>query len=295
MQACYYVSDNLKRVLADVRKVHSAQCSAIKFGSQRRYFNLLFQRLCDMRKEHIAEVPGQSQLVGVATRKSSVALTVSKADLSELGFFPLSSKQNIYMCRHCRMVPVQFRAQGSIVFEKNYTEARSHSKNCKKESFDLSICAETLGEVLSSFGKMENVNRGEIDELLTKLISEAVCGNEELTRVFSKVVLAMLVRQGENSSYKSQEMKDEEHLQLTKGLWSSFPRTVKYEELAKTFEAFVVSKNLKLSPQLLDHPAMNKYLTLISPSLSFPNSSDEEAGPILTPSVPPEESNSGMP
>ena len=53
LQKCPHVPEDVKRALARLKMIHSAQCASLRFGSQRRFFNLVFERLKDAPNDEI--------------------------------------------------------------------------------------------------------------------------------------------------------------------------------------------------------------------------------------------------
>jgi hypothetical protein len=67
MQNCYLVPDELKRALYQLKRIHSAQCASLKFGSQRRYFNLVFDRLRKVNEAGGVHVPETAEVASPST------------------------------------------------------------------------------------------------------------------------------------------------------------------------------------------------------------------------------------
>jgi hypothetical protein len=253
MQACPFVPVNVKRSLANLRKIHSAQCSK-KFGAQRRYFNILYARLLPASAGG-TDQQGQSHVV--AARSQSPRHT-----LSSLGFLELPTTERarcqLTLCSRCRMVPVQFRARGAIFTERpSLTRAKDHYLNCKGSELDLTLARDTLKAAATALGQTtsELAQRDSFKEL----VGAAVGGHEELCRTFS---LDMVV------TTEQQECNLE--------LWKAFPDSVDFESVQKAFQ--VVASELEGCPQDLRlHPDLLAYMLLIAPGMKIPDSATESS------------------
>ncbi|GKY97216.1 hypothetical protein MPSEU_000680000 [Mayamaea pseudoterrestris] len=95
-QNCQYVSAELKIALSNVRKLHSLQCSSLKFGAQRRFFNILYQRLSQLT-ETMSEIPALEIDAVVANAATSLETLLFDHGFMQVG--------DTFQCIRCRMVP----------------------------------------------------------------------------------------------------------------------------------------------------------------------------------------------
>jgi len=179
MQRCEYINDDLKHALATVRKLHSSQISALQFGAQRRFFNILFTRLSKYRSG--TSVPIEQPP------------PASLPEYSEFGFGDFSAQNDVLVqCLNCRQLPVCFQAAGSIWVHKSPSESamRAHQEECTGQTVNLcrpiailkSIREEDLGAASplvqhDTFKKLISICLGEnlslVDSVLTALATEA--------------------------------------------------------------------------------------------------------------------------
>jgi len=103
MQVCLYTPDDLKRALANLRKIHSAQCSSLQFGSQRQFFNILFARLSE------ASGVGKSLEAGDDANESETAPT--NDFLARSGFLHIPGQR-------CRMAPTVSSSQLDLLGQR---------------------------------------------------------------------------------------------------------------------------------------------------------------------------------
>ena len=146
MQVCVYVNVRLKQALTDTRKYHSKQCASVTFGSQRKFFNILCDRLSnDPNTLAVDEMSDTAPLI-----------------LSQYGFMEIpmpDPTQNLTMCTHCRMVPIQFRAPDSFgVGPISVERIQKHGRTCQRSSLYLTATVDALDEVIrTDFGNDVNV------------------------------------------------------------------------------------------------------------------------------------------
>lgn len=251
MQACAYVPELLKRALANTRRIHSAQCVSIKFGSQRRYFNLLFDRL-----NRAARSPEGKE---VSTTQSGNTAT-TESFLSQFGFIEVPTKdimKAIFICQHCRMVPIQFRSRDSTFIGKPPVDfVQQHSLLCKKSSLNLEIVAEALENVLqSTFGNdLSILDR----DTFKAMIRSAVGNNATLGAVLTDDVKRVLYQQRTGGS-------EDTNCDQSKDLWNTFPCSVSFSSVESAFRSLACEVG-DMSLHLKDHPVLIQYLLLISPS-----------------------------
>lgn len=290
MQACYLVPVDLKKALVNLRKLHSAQCSALVFGGQRSFFRSLFQRLHEAQAEADASSTGAT-LVG------------SKETLDSLGFFQLNSSvgQTVRMCKRCRMIPAVFRARDAVSYDRlSLSRARLHRSVCQEDGLDLALCVESFRAAAAAVGKdpitlIESAS-------FQALVHVAVGENVDLTRVFVEDIAHELSQLAGLHGSKTERIRDfpksaspGTHAELDdnlstaifdrsdnrRGLWKRFPVYVSFTEIESAYQE--MRDALGIALQLREVPALLDYLMIISPSLSVtdgpetnePGSSDE--------------------
>jgi len=286
MQACSYVPANLKRALANTRKIHSNQCSSLRFGSQRRFFTLLFDRL--RRQRHVGCVeendtaasslvtaPGSGPVSSAPVESSqpeSVPETKgSSSDFYKYGFLEAG---NVITCAKCRMVPIQFRAGGSVFIARKPAAAdmEDHSSKCKTDSFDLEIISRVLYDV-------ERVDcRGNADILRSRtfreLVGACVADRFDLSAIFVDDAVELVSRKRSlDSTNGGKDRVSPSSGSLpgrpTKGLWSRFPAELDRVKIIDAFKALALEYSDTLSPRMRDNPALVKFLLLIAPALDL--------------------------
>ena len=284
MQNCQFLPADIKRTLASLRRIHSQQIAHLKVGSQRRYFNLLYERL---RKVPVPNIPtsaiskaksppvksrstsrGESR--SAASSRSRVTRRSENGDdaiLTSFGFFeaPVQS----FFCARCRMVPLSFRARGSLSFARPTLEFMTeHSEACKEDGFDLWFVVESFKKLLKTEFDLSCMT----DPLFKEVIQESLGGNGDLTSIFT----SELVKVYQMSRHGGVTRAVESYVKAkSQGLWCMFPKTVDNAKVAQAFEKFAATKK-GMSPQLADHSALVSFLLLISPSLSMPGQQPEE-------------------
>jgi len=263
MQNCPYLPADLKRALSATRKIHSKQCSSLRFGSQRRFFNLLFDRLRQFRREHKDACDNQSA-PSMVTEKGPQEKFVN------FGFISVPAEEQLFrvaICRYCRMVPIQFRAQGSVIYdEAAICLAHTHSLACKKDCFDFGLASCMLKQALQSIGLAHEDVKGR-DSFKT-LIEEAVNGNEEIARLFSEDILNLIEHQQDRQ--RSSGIHNE-IVHRSKGLWKALPTCVDNKRVEQAFAAFATDVR-GASSELRHHPTFADFLLLISPTLTVDSS-----------------------
>lgn len=269
MQACPCIPDRMKRALANLRKIHSAQCSSLQFGSQRRYFNLLHERV--KRAEKNRPVVDKDESITAPSE-------VDDEFILKHGFFKIPAKEdseNQFICKRCRMVPLQFRARGSVhVGTADADLMEQHSILCKKDAFDLSVISEAMDELIrTTFDDDVSI----IDHpSFHSLIRIAVGGHDGLYRAFTKCVknLVLRIRSEEPVETESDDF-------VLANLWNAFPLSVDYESLKDVFGEVTDVVDGMMSDDIRDYPMFARYLMLLSPALIVPDRElDEIEGDI---------------
>jgi hypothetical protein len=249
MQNCPHMPPPLKRAFQHVRKLHSAQCSGLAFGSQRRFFNKVYAKL------KLIPIPRDLAIIAPVKQKLSIRTTVvDSKTLQNHSFVSGGGLMTPYwQCLACRMVPFEFRALGSLDYAcPTIVALQHHVSICQKDGIHLGWVKLAASELRPKY------KGGKLNELLERLVRVVVGGDEELTRLFATC--------GTNEEYQ---------LSSTSGLWRRLPSSVDYNQVQSVFEG--VAKELGLSStRLLDHPKWIRYLQLVSPCFQCPIVEEEE-------------------
>ena len=221
MQNCYNVSVELKRALSNLRKIHSAQCASLMFGSQRRFFGRVSEKLKsipignhpahNVDKNNAQSPRGTSTTItrhkGAASRSLAEPQSsrVSALDPSLLSRYCFARGNCYAQCLRCRMVAFELRAPGSLfldntaVSEDLESSIRKHHAECMEDGLHLEAAAHALFEALTAAFYVES---GEPEEMIIKraaekmytsvefprLIGSVLGGQRELTRLFSQEI-----------------------------------------------------------------------------------------------------------
>lgn len=257
MQACDFVPVEIKRALVNLRKLHSSQCSSLRFGSQRRYFNHLFSRL-------------QGMFNGTGAPDLAVVPFEQKETLESLGFMKMSnpSGQLVHFCRSCRMVPAAFRARDAVCYDRlSLSRARTHRSMCKGDGLDLDL-------VVSAYTALAAAWERDPVELIQKdtfrgLVLSVVAGHEDLARVFTEDVLSMLQNHSSPSALTGNSSADTNGRSATSGgLWRHFPREVSFDDVNVAY--LKLAADLEVSLTLRESTILLDYLMIISPTFWVP-------------------------
>ena len=278
MQNCQFVPANIKRALADLRKIHSGQCQNLAFGAQRRYFNVLYSRLKGVplpdKPKQAATPSHSSPSAPKGKARGRITRGSENSDdfvLAQFGFFEAPCQS--FLCSRCRMIPLPFRARGSLCFARPAIDFMSdHNKACKENGFDLWFVVESLKRLLQgrSQFKVEHIT----DPLFREIILACFGGDEDLATIFTTEIVKyyQMSRHGGVTNAVENYIKAK-----SEGLWCNFPSSVDSAKVLRAFERFAETVD-GMSPKLHDHRDLVIYLVLISPSLSLPeedeNSSD---------------------
>jgi hypothetical protein len=256
MQNCYLVPDELKRALFHLKKIHSAQCSSLKFGSQRRYFNLVFDRLRKVNASGGVTVPETHAVTSPTTNNDSAVPTTTARELDKEALAEYHFAEGPFgslVCQRCRMVPFEFRAPGSTLLQRPATSDAlcDHADACQKDSLDLTFCAKTLQEFLQESNlTIENLSH----PLFKQMVIHAMGGDSDLVPIFTDAVCHIL---------ETGSASNDDGMWNTAGLWLNFPSVIDVEAVASAVDDFVKAMELKDDAYIL------RYLHLISPALYY--------------------------
>jgi hypothetical protein len=259
-QKCPFTPEETKRALANLKKIHSTQCSSLRFGSQRRFFNTVFNRLRMVKLDQVdLPVVGENGETAQPPQSSSAADEANSDVLLECGF--LETRDDCYECQLCRMVPYALRAQDSVAIGRPSLEyVRGHEKCCKKNSFDLGNAANALKTAVAKYPALsgEGVMHS---PSFTKVVREAVAGNDDLTMVFTGGVAQAMMGDRKAADGDPQDGSNE-----WKGLWGEFPSRVDTGAVFTAFKEFAVTVP-DLEPDLAKERRFLRFFQIISPAL----------------------------
>lgn len=262
MQACPGIPVELKGALYDLRKIHSMQCQNLVFGSQRKFFNKVFDKLLQVPiPESVLQAlpPIQSPVKKVAPSYAvsyGAVSTISDETLQKHSFSmgpALDGFPEFYECQRCRAVPFVFRATGCLHHSRPSSEVVvKHVAKCQGDGICLGYVKKEFDGLTEDFEYLSEL------QPFRDLVRHVVGNDDELTELFCNPEVS-----GEKD---------------TSGWWRRLPTTVDFDRAQKLFEA--VASDLKLPSKLLkDQPKLLGYLQTISPSFQLPHdSSENEAG-----------------
>ena len=248
MQACPFIPEDLKRALVDLRKLHSAQCASIKFGSQRRYFNRLFDRL-----KRIKSLYGEEPRPGRSHADAPI-------DLEEAGFLQLPNRSapTLFVCSRCNMVPIQFRAAGSFFSQRPSTASvRDHKLRCAGGKLDLTLVIEAFRTAAASLNKdpHEILSLESFKTVMKHAIDPG--GNDLFYALYHGI--QSILDNGNSARACITERGD---------LWMSFSARSNYAKVRDAFKGFAAELRCD-SSNLEDHPDMYSFLLMIAPNMGL--------------------------
>jgi len=237
MQRCLYCPQSVKIALANLKKIHSAQVSNMKFGSQRKYFGRLHDRLQQVDVPSF-EIPVSKNQI----KRDSSTLKRARGDpacaridndfVFQCGFVAVNSSQ--FHCRHCRMVPLCFRARNSVVNETpTRTFLETHSRECKGDTF-------YLGNVVAAVSKILMANPAiTLDSLLSdeynELMRSVVGDDDDLVHFFTEGLVENMRTEVGTTSTRSSKKED---ARATSGYWKKFNLSLDFDRLTTAYTKF---------------------------------------------------------
>ena len=204
MQHCPKLPFELKQALIQLRKIHSAQCQSLTFGSQRRFFNQVYSMLKEIPIDASLLNPPPSTTPAKAdatprhkNRRShsksaatTATLTSSWTMVSEvLSKYHFAQGSSYIQCLKCRMVPFELRAPGSLLFHvpDRWTAEQvlqQHSEDCAGDGIHLGLAGHALGQIVLQYGSQSIQGLA-----FTNLVAQVVAGQNSLIRVFTHDIL----------------------------------------------------------------------------------------------------------
>jgi hypothetical protein len=256
MQQCPHLDASLKHALVHLRKIHSQQCSSMTFGSQRRFFNKVYDKLkqIPLTKEQLASFNS----IGATPKESTTSNTSDKQDpiLDSKVFRDHSFVEAgtvgipFWQCLQCRMVPFEFRTVGAVHYVRPLVQhLKQHKSICPGDGISLGWVNAAVRELC------EHYKSDKLDDAIRPLIEIVVGNDPDLTRLF----LGCVATRG-----KSQTPLPE--TETTSGWWRRLPHSVDVSSLQTAFETFATKLELP-SARLMDHPKILRALEIMSPCL----------------------------
>lgn len=263
VQKCSCAPNDIKHALAKLKEIHPAQRSSFRFGSQRHFYKMVIERLKNIPVEDTALSVQGTTRESTASTAYSVGQISTDTVLQESGF--IQTGYGCYECQFCRMVPYALRAPDAVAVGRPTNEyVREHQKHCKGDSFDLRYAASVLKSAVAPHSSL-NGEQIMHSSLFTAVISKAVGGNEELTRVFTGgIEQAMINGQDdadENAKASAQEWR---------GLWSKFPSSIDTDALLTAFKVFAETVP-GLDDDLFKAVPFLRFFQIVSPTITAPS------------------------
>ena len=273
MQNCPYLPPAIKHAFLHLKKLHSAQCAALAFGSQRRYFNKVYAKLKQVPisldvypKQDINDTKTASLS---SSKRSGCALADADAlakfgFVKRIGFIP--TRDDAYQCLRCRMVPFDFRALGAVHFVHPTMDViQKHYTDCKNRGMDLTYFKAEYKKLQSKYTALSPETSGSLRVLIRNLVDD----NDDLVRMFCSAM-------AEDSSA------DKDSASAT---WLQLPQLVDLDKVESAFHDMALDMGLE-SIKLSDHPEWIRFLQMISPGLDCSRYQEEEKaennGPTAT-------------
>jgi len=170
---CPSVPMKLKQTIDVVRKSHTKQCASLPYGSQRRYFKKLFERL--------RNVPIEGVLANTINEpKPQNGINFSSAiQKCEFVRNKNSNGPEYWQCLKCRMVPYDYRAPGSIFFSTPSVGAmEEHRMVCQNDGIYWKSIQSSLKKLCTKYSGVTSVTSLVNMESFVNLV-RSVVGSEE--------------------------------------------------------------------------------------------------------------------
>jgi hypothetical protein len=253
LQKCPYVPEDVKRALTRLKAIHSAQCSSLRFGSQRRFFNLVFERLKDAQNNE-TDILAQEDADLTSQGQRTIPKPTNEAYdmvLAQCGF--IETSDDCFECQFCRMVPLSLRSRDSIAIGLPQVEFfRGHKKICEKDQCNFSNAAEALKIATEEYPSLADGAILSFPKFVAVL--NAALGDKLVEAIVEGLKEAMAF--GRNSELKCK----------SRGLWNMFPTSVDGVKVAIAFKEFADTVP-DLKSDLLNELQFLRFLQIISPSL----------------------------
>lgn len=265
MQKCKFVPEDIRRALYNLKRIHSAQCQSLRFGSQRRFFNLVFERL-EKAPNDEQEIPeggaAESQSMGEPEAASHAATFANDEVLAQCGF--LETANGCFECQFCRMVSLSLRANDSISIGRPSVEfVQGHVKVCQKDALDLSGAAEALKTASEAYFAMGGAAILS-SPLFGTVIRLALGGKADLAKRITDELMSIMIKEQGATDGNEQSIS-----QPLNGLWNEFPSSVDCEAVLNAFKAFAETIQ-GIDSDLNKETKFLRFFRMISPSFVVP-------------------------
>eukprot|EP00934_Nitzschia_sp_Nitz4_P008117 Nitzschia sp. Nitz4//scaffold203_size38902//30440//33526//NITZ4_007666-RA/size38902-processed-gene-0.73-mRNA-1//-1//CDS//3329541442//8107//frame0 len=272
MQVCPHISRDVKLAFQQLRKIHSQQCASLTFGSQRRFFNKVFDKLrqVQLSQEQLAafDVVEPSRAFEPAitpplSRRTASVKQVTDAKIFDKHSFVEAGSLGApyWQCLKCRMVPFEFRATGAVHYVRpSVLHLQNHITICQKNNMFLGWLRVAMAEAKAAYPACDETTLKQILEPLVTLV------------VGDDAALAKKLVDGGSERLGTPQ----ETIPLpSNGWWCR--ESVAYSQLQEMFEA----QSSKLggnnpSSKLIDHPKLRRVLEIVAPTLQFPVPGSED-------------------
>lgn len=259
MQVCPYIPINLKRALSVVRKIHSSQCSSLKFGSQRRYFNILYDRLLQINKDD--HLPLQRKCSPCDSGLISGGTSFERSQ--KLGFIRIpSAAGDTFICKKCSFVPFHFRVENSVIQDPlQLTAAETHHRNCTGDDLDFSA----LQKICCEFSSCLDVEPASLLQLEDfQRMVKIVLGNDEAA---NSLLVALISTIGN-------QLIDTNTINTLRKSWTE-RSGANYVQIAEVFATLVRRHFPGASPNLQNYSRLVDFLSLLNPGIITSKMTDD--------------------
>ena len=275
MQNCPHVPSKLKRAFQHTRRLHSAQCSRLQFGAQRRFFNKVFDKLKTI-------IIPKNIGGGGSPRDQQPILNeeVFRAHFFGKVYDNDGSGNTLWQCKRCRMTPLEFRAPNAVLCIPLTSmtatigrkpilvreQLKQHQSVCQKDAVYVPTAKQLLKELNSKYTTSDETLFEK--ESFRTLVRSVVGDDEDMIRIFSMAD----EEQPLSSSLVTARMMMDHRVDQEK-VQDAFAKLSKEFPKASGVAAAAADNSVGAtlqSDRLIDHPLWVRYLELISPYFICP-------------------------
>ena len=225
MLRCFYVPDDMKRAIANLKRIHSQQCGNLKFGSQRKFFNLVYTRLKTVEIPHF-EIEEHAVVKVEGNNTPSVADDEKSAQSSFLRISP-----ELVECARCRLIPLSLRAPNAVSTSAiNRDTLETHKKQCKGGGYYLGNVVDAMSKIMDAY---PTVTYDVLERDSFKAIVQELVGEKPLLGMFTSGVLDLVRHKRNTVASGASGVKDPETEQHLGG---EQLRDTSFEKVATLFE-----------------------------------------------------------
>ena len=187
-----------------------------------------------------------------------IKVPASDIKLQHYAFMQMPSKW--WVCKYCRMVPLDFRSEGSLYsYKPTEKEIRKHRFICHEDNLHMELVIEALN------GMMSTINDISVDILAQPLfkyiVLELVGGNKSLCELFTTEILKNVDKKNdENGSRTFLDVK-----MKTSGMWSYFPKTVNQDAVYHALDAFKKANAGICIKKIINNKHFRQYVSCLTP------------------------------